>query len=389
MNVTLRGKRQHHRTVSFDALSNSVVLIEQRLLPHEFRLVKTRDYRETAEAITTMVVRGAGAIGATAAYGLAQGARAFRGSRLDRFETHIEAVYQTLKHARPTAVDPVNAMNAIREEMAMDLRRSVERLEVELNSARNILKSFTLFAGTADSFTVTSRADQLVFSVPAYDDNNNPLFLPTGELLSDVVAISIVDDPEVKIERLNPVSKIVETLPLKKIETDFLFELCSTFVDDDGTPGVDLTSSTELNLEKKKEYMDYLLNFSRNNIKDENDLIYTMHCIRSKQSWHETFDHLIKKIHYVISRNTSDSPVLEGDKPIDETTWQFQIFYLCLLQPALLGYLLMIALEILLLILEDFLAMCQIQNQKFSNLFQHNTNNCIGESILKVVLFRF
>lgn len=119
MNVTLRGKRQHHRTVSFDALSNSVVLIEQRLLPHEFRLVKTRNYRETAEAITTMVVRGAGAIGATAAYGLAQGARAFRGSRLDRFETHIGAVYQTLKDARPTAVDPVNAMNAIREEMAM------------------------------------------------------------------------------------------------------------------------------------------------------------------------------------------------------------------------------------------------------------------------------
>jgi S-methyl-5-thioribose-1-phosphate isomerase len=119
MNVTLRGKRQHHRTVSFDALSNSVVLIEQRLLPHEFRLIKTPNYRETAEAITTMVVRGAGAIGATAAYGLAQGARAFRGSRLDRFETHIEAVYQTLKDARPTAVDPVNAMNAIREEMAM------------------------------------------------------------------------------------------------------------------------------------------------------------------------------------------------------------------------------------------------------------------------------
>jgi len=119
MNVTLRGRRQHHRTVSFDALANAVVLIEQRLLPHDFRLVKTRDYRETAEAITTMVVRGAGAIGATAAYGLAQGARAFRGQRMDRFEAHIETVYQTLKEARPTAVDPVNAMNAIREEMSM------------------------------------------------------------------------------------------------------------------------------------------------------------------------------------------------------------------------------------------------------------------------------
>ena len=119
MNVTLRGQRQHHRTVSFDALANAVVLIEQRLLPHDFRLVKTRDYRETAEAITTMVVRGAGAIGATAAYGLAQGARAFRGQRMDRFEAHIETVYQTLKDARPTAVDPVNAMNTIREEMSM------------------------------------------------------------------------------------------------------------------------------------------------------------------------------------------------------------------------------------------------------------------------------
>ena len=64
---------RHHRTVTFDAAANSVQLIEQRLLPHEFRIVATPDYRATARAITDMVVRGAGAIGATAAYGLAQG----------------------------------------------------------------------------------------------------------------------------------------------------------------------------------------------------------------------------------------------------------------------------------------------------------------------------
>ena len=119
MNVTLRGKSRPHRTVGFDPIANEVVLIEQRLLPHEFRVVRTRDHRQTAEAITDMVVRGAGAIGATAAYGLAQGARAFRGTRLDRFEAHVEAVYQTLKHARPTAVDPVNAMDAVRASMAL------------------------------------------------------------------------------------------------------------------------------------------------------------------------------------------------------------------------------------------------------------------------------
>jgi methylthioribose-1-phosphate isomerase len=64
-----------------------------------------------------MVVRGAGAIGATAAYGLAQGARAFRGRDRKKFSDHLETVYLTLKNARPTAVDPVNAMNAVRRAM--------------------------------------------------------------------------------------------------------------------------------------------------------------------------------------------------------------------------------------------------------------------------------
>src|SRR5476649_1422654 len=118
MNVTVRGRTQHFRTVTFDRAQNAVRLIEQRLLPHEFKIVGTKDFRATAAAITDMIVRGAGAIGATAAYGLAQGALAFRGSDLKKFSAHIENVYQTLADARPTAVDPVNAMNDVRREMA-------------------------------------------------------------------------------------------------------------------------------------------------------------------------------------------------------------------------------------------------------------------------------
>jgi len=117
MNVTIRGRTQHFRTVTFDRARNSVLLIEQRLLPHEFKIVATKNFRETAAAIRDMIVRGAGAIGATAAYGLAQGAPAFRGNDLKKFSAHIENVYQVLKSARPTAVDPVNAMNDVRREM--------------------------------------------------------------------------------------------------------------------------------------------------------------------------------------------------------------------------------------------------------------------------------
>jgi methylthioribose-1-phosphate isomerase len=118
MTVTVRGRKRPYRTVTFDRAANAVCLIEQRLLPHQFKIVATRDFRETAAAIRDMIVRGAPAIAATAAYGLAQGVRVFRGRDLQKFLRHVETVYTTLKAARPTAVDPVNAMNQVRAAMA-------------------------------------------------------------------------------------------------------------------------------------------------------------------------------------------------------------------------------------------------------------------------------
>ena len=117
MNVTLRGRARHCRTVTFDSHNNAVLLIDQRLLPHQFKIVAMPDYHATAKAIQDMVVRGAGAIGATAAYGLAQGVLAFRGKDLTKLARHIDSVYETLKEARPTAVDPVNAMSFVRQQL--------------------------------------------------------------------------------------------------------------------------------------------------------------------------------------------------------------------------------------------------------------------------------
>jgi len=134
MRVKVNGRAEHYRTVSFDAEKNEVLLIEQRLLPHEFKVVAMGDYKETARAIKDMIVRGAGAIGATAAYGLAQGALAFRGKDAKKFQRHVEEVYQTLKLARPTAVDPVNAMKQVRAAMELPFGRypkSQEKASVE------------------------------------------------------------------------------------------------------------------------------------------------------------------------------------------------------------------------------------------------------------------
>ena len=117
MRVKHQGTAKHYRTVWFDKSRNKVRLIEQRLLPHQFKIVSTVDYVETARAITNMIVRGAGAIGATAAYGLAQGARAFQGQGIKTFEKHITKVFNMLAKARPTAVDPINAMRSIISDM--------------------------------------------------------------------------------------------------------------------------------------------------------------------------------------------------------------------------------------------------------------------------------
>ncbi|MCX6905223.1 MAG: S-methyl-5-thioribose-1-phosphate isomerase [Verrucomicrobia bacterium] len=117
MKVTLGKHTQHYRTVWFDRGANAVHLIEQRLLPHQFEIAVMHDYLATAGAIRDMVVRGAPAIAATAAYGLAQGACAFRGRSLKQFGLKTQEIYLTLKAARPTAVDPVNAMDQVRAAM--------------------------------------------------------------------------------------------------------------------------------------------------------------------------------------------------------------------------------------------------------------------------------
>jgi len=85
----------------------SVVVIDQRLLPHRFKLLRLKNHRETAEAIRNMTIRGAGTIGATAAYGMAQ---AFLENSS---AAYIRRAYETLVATRPTAVDLKHALDRV------------------------------------------------------------------------------------------------------------------------------------------------------------------------------------------------------------------------------------------------------------------------------------
>ena len=85
--------------------AGGVRLIDQRRLPGETVYLTCRTAEETAEAIRAMVVRGAPAIGVTAAFGLAVAATAAVTSRPDAFDRKLEQARSILAAARPTAVN--------------------------------------------------------------------------------------------------------------------------------------------------------------------------------------------------------------------------------------------------------------------------------------------
>ena len=75
-------------------------MIDQPKLPHLFQIQTLDHHTQTAEAISTMIVRGAGAIGATGASGMAQ---AVLEAPEDDFDAYIKQAAHTLRNTRPTA----------------------------------------------------------------------------------------------------------------------------------------------------------------------------------------------------------------------------------------------------------------------------------------------
>ena len=82
-----------------------VLMLDQRLLPTEETWLTLKTYDEVAAGIKDMVVRGAPAIGVSAAYGMALGARNFVGTAVADLEEELEFIGETLAKTRPTAVN--------------------------------------------------------------------------------------------------------------------------------------------------------------------------------------------------------------------------------------------------------------------------------------------
>lgn len=89
----------HYRSLWWDHEKDALQIIDQRWLPHEFRIQPVETLQEFADAIVEMRVRGAPLIGATAAYGMALA------MRLDPSDTAMDQAWSFLNATRPTAVN--------------------------------------------------------------------------------------------------------------------------------------------------------------------------------------------------------------------------------------------------------------------------------------------
>jgi methylthioribose-1-phosphate isomerase len=101
---------------------HAVILLDQRRLPDEEVELRCRSAAEVAEAIRTLAVRGAPAIGVAAAYGYALAA--------ERAED-LDAAYEVLASSRPTAVNLVWALDRMRDDPTPERARALHDDEVE------------------------------------------------------------------------------------------------------------------------------------------------------------------------------------------------------------------------------------------------------------------
>lgn len=113
-NFTEQDNPKHKMIKTVEWTSEGVRMLDQRKLPTEETYLMLRSYEEVAEAIKKMVVRGAPAIGVSAAMGLALGASQSVGMSVSDLEDDFAYMSQVMAKTRPTAVNLFWAIERMR-----------------------------------------------------------------------------------------------------------------------------------------------------------------------------------------------------------------------------------------------------------------------------------
>lgn len=127
------------KTIEFK--DDVLYLIDQRKLPTEYEIFECKDFRDVDFAIHDMVVRGAPAIGATAAYGVVLAAKEFLDLEKPEFFKEMDKALEQLNQSRPTAVNLMWAIGKMRalieENKELETKEIYEKIKEEADKIFN------------------------------------------------------------------------------------------------------------------------------------------------------------------------------------------------------------------------------------------------------------
>lgn len=171
MKVRIKGIEKHFRTVWMEG--SNVVMIDQRLLPHKFKLLKCRTYLDSVEAVKNMTIRGAGAIGATAGYAMAQAVNEAPRFSKEKAIMYVLEAEKRIKEARPTAQNLFYAVDrvynstlkakTIEEAVSFAIKEANQIADDDAEACRKIGEYGNTLLGVKDTVLTHCNAGGLAF----------------------------------------------------------------------------------------------------------------------------------------------------------------------------------------------------------------------------------
>jgi methylthioribose-1-phosphate isomerase len=112
--------------------NNELIFLDQTLLPLKEKYIKTRDYKDVAEAITNLRIRGAPLIGIAAAYGVVLGIQKFSSENMKNFQIHFFKLVDEFRNTRPTAKNLFYALDRLEKVFKENEDKGTEEITILL-----------------------------------------------------------------------------------------------------------------------------------------------------------------------------------------------------------------------------------------------------------------
>lgn len=119
----------HYETVSLDDNENALVILNQTKLPNEIEILHLKTQNEIWNAIYTLQVRGAPAIGIAAAFGLYLAAKGIESNDYDSFSIKVHEAKEYLNSSRPTAVNLSWALKRVENVITSNRDKSIPEIK--------------------------------------------------------------------------------------------------------------------------------------------------------------------------------------------------------------------------------------------------------------------